>query len=48
MGKQRKRRWDGKQHQQQKKHGSDKKTPEALISQGTSRKLSVFFARTFE
>src|SRR6266704_2221812 len=34
MGTQRKRRWDGKRTQQQKKHGSDKKTPESLIAQG--------------
>src|SRR6266700_2266870 len=34
MGTQSKRRWDGKRTQQQKKHGSDKKTPESLIAQG--------------
>jgi tetratricopeptide (TPR) repeat protein len=34
MGKQRKRRWDRKRTQQQKKHSSDKKTPESLIAQG--------------
>jgi hypothetical protein len=34
MGKQRKRRWEGKRPQQQKKHGSDKKTPESLMAQG--------------
>src|SRR6266567_3824560 len=34
MGTQRKRRWDGKRTQQQKKHDSNKKTPESLIAQG--------------
>jgi len=34
MGKPGKRRWNGKQRQQQKKRGADKKTPEALLAQG--------------
>jgi len=34
MGKPGKRRWDGKQRRQQKKRGTDKQTPEALIAQG--------------
>src|SRR2546421_12521904 len=34
LRKQRKRRCDGKRIQQQKKHDSNKKTPESLIAQG--------------